>query len=146
MHTTWLLNFEYVKKSPQGELASKFLEALAFFAPNESHEELINCKLLSTNITCNFPLVKSQIVDILTKFSLFQRKSHKSLGLHRLVQEVICTKMTLQETVTSILAAAKLLYQAFRDCPSPDEIVVYVTSSEQKQPSVLLTNQSHFYW
>lgn len=54
--------------------------------------------------------------------------------------------MTLQETVTSILTAARLLHQAFRDCPSPDEVVVYVTSSEQKQPSVLLTNQSHFYW
>ena len=29
VHTTWLLNFEYVKKSPQGELASKFLDTLA---------------------------------------------------------------------------------------------------------------------
>ena len=53
VHTTWLLNFEYVKKSPQGELASKFLEASAFFAPNEIQEELINCELLSTDKTSN---------------------------------------------------------------------------------------------
>ena len=140
MHTTWLLNFEYVKKSPQGELASKFLEASAFFAPNEIQEELINCELLSTDKTSNILLMKNQIVEVLTKFSLFQRKSNRTQ-----VQEVIRNKMTFQETATSMRSAVKLLYQAFRNCPSPDEVLVYVSSSDQEQPSAFLTNQSLFY-
>ena len=74
VHTTWLLNFEYVKKSPLGELASIFLKASAFFASNEINEELVICEVLSTDQSCNLPFVKNQIVDILTKFSLFQRK------------------------------------------------------------------------
>ena len=145
VHTTWLLNFEYVKKSPQGELASKFLEASAFFAPNEIQEELINCELLSTDKTSNILLMKNQIVEVLTKFSLFQRKSNRTLALHRLVQEVIRNKMTFQETANSMRSAVKLLYQAFRNCPSPDEVLVYVSSSDQEQPSAFLTNQSLFY-
>ena len=145
VHTTWLLNFEYVKKSPQGELASKFLEASAFFAPNEIQDELINCELLSVDKTSSILLMKNQIVEVLTKFSLFQRKSNRTLALHRLVQEVIRNKMTFQETATSMLTAVKLLHQAFRDCPSPDEVLVYVSSSEQEQPSAFLTNQSLFY-
>ena len=145
VHTTWLLNFEYVKKSPQGELASKFLEASAFFAPNEIQEELINCELLSTDKTSNTLLMKNQIVEVLTKFSLFQRKNNKTLALHRLVQEVIRNKMTFQETATSMRTAVKLLHKAFRDCPSPDEILVYVSSTDQEQPSAFLTNQSLFY-
>ena len=145
VHTTWLLNFEYVKTSPKGELASKFLEASAFFAPNEIQEELINCQLLSTKTTCSFPLVKRQIVEILTKFSLFQRRSNESLELHRLVQEVLRNRITHQETATSILTAAKLLHQAFQDCPSPKEVLGYIKSSELEQPSAFLTNQSLFY-
>ena len=145
VHTTWLLNFEYVKKSPQGELASKFLGASAFFAPNEIQEELINCEQLSTDKTSKILLMKNQIVEVLTKFSLFQRKSNRTLALHRLVQEVIRNKMTFQETATSMCTAVKLLHQAFRDCPSPDEVLVCVSSSDQEQPSAFLTNQSRFY-
>ena len=145
VHTTWLLNFDYVKKSPQGELASKFLEASAFFAPNEIQEELINCELLSVDKTSSILLMKNQIVEVLTKFSLFQRKSNRTLALHRLVQEVIRNKMTFQETATSMRTAVKLLYQAFQDCPSPDKVLVYVSSSDQEQPSAFLTNQSLFY-
>ena len=145
VHTTWLLNFEYVKTSPKGELASKFLEASAFFAPNEIQEELINCQLLFTKTTCSFSLVKSQIVEILTKFSLFQRRSNRSLELHRLVQEVLRNRITHQETATAILTAAKLLHQAFQDCPSPKEVLGYIKKSELEQPSAFLTNQSLFY-
>ena len=139
------LNFENVKKSPQGELASRFLQASAFFAPNEIQEDLINCDVLSTYDICNFPIVKSQIVEILTKFSLFHRKSSRSLGLHHLVQEVMRNKMSIQETVTSMLTAVKLFYRSFQDCPSPDEVLSYSTSTEQEQPSAFLTNKSRFF-
>ena len=147
VHTTWLLNLEYVKKSPQGELASRFLQASTFFTPNEIQEDLINCDVLSTDAICNFPIVKNQIVEILTKFSLFHRKSSRSLGLHHLVQEVMRNKMSIQETVTPMLTAVKLLHYSFQDCPLPDEVLSYITSTEQGQPSAFLTNRSRlFLW
>ena len=136
---TWLINFEYVRKSPQGELATRFLHAAAFFAPNEIQEKLINCELFSSDHLShqnyNFALLRNEIVEILTKFSLFQRKSCSSLGLHRLVQEVIRNRMTIEETASSLLKAVQLLHQSFRGSPSPDQILVDITASDQKQPS-----------
>ena len=149
VHTTWLINFEYVRKSPQGELATRFLHAAAFFAPNEIQEKLINCELFSSDHLShqndNFALLRNEIVEILTKFSLFQRKSCSSLGLHRLVQEVIRNRMTIEETASSLLKAVQLLHQSFRGSPSPDQILVDITASDQKQPSASLTNPSLFY-
>ena len=149
VHTTWLLNFEYVRKSPHGEVASSFVQAAAFLAPNEIQEELINSQLLSADDPSrhrfNRPLMKTQIVEILTKFSLFQRKSSRSLGLHRLVQEVIRNRMTIQETSSTLLTAVRILHQSFRDCPSPDQILADVTTSVTEQPSVSLANPSLFY-
>ena len=79
VHTTWLMNFEYVKNLLLGEVASSFVQASAFLAPHEIQEKLINLELLSLENTSgqsiNPPVIKTQIVEILTKFSLFQRKS-----------------------------------------------------------------------
>ena len=35
VHTTWLINFEYIKNSPHGEFACRFVQAAAFLAPDE---------------------------------------------------------------------------------------------------------------
>lgn len=150
VHTTWLLNFEYVRKSPHGAIASTFVEASAFLAPNEIQEELINSQLLTdadqSGQSCNWlPLMKYHVIETLTKFSLFQRTSSRSLELHRLVQEVIRNRMTMEETSSSLIRAVKILFQAFRDCPSPDRILQYVTVSLQEQPSAHVANPSLFY-
>lgn len=149
VHTTWLLNFEYVRNSPHGEMASRFLQAAAFLSPNEIQEELINCQQLSANDpslqSFNLPLMVNHIVEILTKFSLFQRKSSKALGVHRLVQEVIRSRMTVDETACSLLRAVRLLYQSFRDCPSPDQILLDITSRVEQQPSTFVANPSQFF-
>ena len=101
VHTTWLMNLEYVKRSPHGPMASRFMHIAAFLEPTEIPEELIIPPLLSVDDpSCKnwkLPLIKNHIVEILTKFSLFQRKSTKSLSLHRLVQEVIRNRMTVEE-------------------------------------------------
>ena len=147
VHTTWLLNFEYVSKSPHREVATSFVQTAAFLAPNEIQEELINSQLLSADHPpChNFNLKKSEIVEVLTKFSLFQRKTAKSLGLHRLVQEVIRNRMTAEETASSLLTAVRILSQSFRDCPSPDRILTDITASVQERASLLVSNPSLFY-
>ena len=147
VHTTWILNFDYVTKSSHGDIASHFVETAAFLEPNEIHEELINCQLLSTDessrSSSNFSLLmKCQIVDILTKFSLFQRKSSNTLGIHRLVQEVIRSRMTIKETASSLLRAVNLLHQAFRDNPSPDQIPLDIVAGVKEQPSTAVPNPS----
>ena len=149
VHTTWLMNFEYVERSPHGPMASRFMHIAAFLEPTEIPEELIIPPLLSVDDpsckNCKLPLIKNHIVEILTKFSLFQRKSTKSLSLHRLVQEVICNRMTVEEVALSLHGAVKILHQSFRDCPSPDQIILDITKSVEKQPSSVVTNPSRFH-
>ena len=150
VHTTWLLNFEYVRKSSHGEVASRFMEAAAFLEPNEIQDGLINLPLLSnekpSQQECYHSVVtKNEVVEILTKFSLFQRKGPNSFGLHRLVQEVIRSMMTVEETASSLLRAVNLLYQAFRDCPSPDQILLDIAANAHEQPSAAINNPSLFF-
>ena len=149
VHTTWLLNFEYVRKSLNGELASSFIQAAAFLEPNEIQEKLINTQLFSADDlsreTSDFDLVKKQIIDILTKFSLFQRKAYHSLGLHRLVQEVIRSRMNNKETASSLLRAVAVLHHSFNVCPSPDQILADITVGVKEQASESIANPSRFH-
>ena len=116
VHTTWLLNFDYVKKSRYGEIAIRFVHAAAFLDPDEIHEGLINAELLSPDAADEkkkeVPLRNNQIVEVLTKFSLFQRKSVKCMRLHRVVQQVIRGTMASQETATAMCTAFQLLKNA----------------------------------
>ena len=116
VHTTWLLNFEYVKNSKYGEIATRFVHAAAFFDPDEIHEGLINAVLLSRFVPDgkkkDLPLTNSHIVDVLTKFSLFQRKSVRCLRLHRVVQEVIRASMKPEEIAKAVCTSFQLLKNA----------------------------------
>ena len=66
------MNLEYVKRSPHGPMASRFMHIAAFLEPTEIPEELIVLPLLSVDDpSCknwNLPLMKNHIVEILTKF------------------------------------------------------------------------------
>ena len=149
VHTTWLLNFEYVRKSPHGEIASRFVQAAAFLAPNEIQEELINVRLLSdddpSSQNYDLPLTRNHIIETLTKFSLFHRKSPRSLGLHRLVQEVVRDRMTFEETASSLIRSVRIVHQSFNDCPSPDQFLTDIIPSVPEQPSALVVNPSQLY-
>ena len=149
VHTTWLMNFEYVKNSPYGEEASSFVQASAFLASHEIQEELINLELLSvenkSGQSVNHFLLKTQIMEILTKFSLYQRKSANSLSLHRLVQEVVRNRMSIEENALSLLRAIRLLHRSFHDCPSPDEILTDVVGSVPERASASVVDPSRYY-
>ena len=116
VHTTWLLNFDYVKKSRHGEIASRFVHVAAFLDPDEIHERLINAELLSPDAADDekkeLPLVNNYIVEVLTKFSLFQRKSVGCMRLHRVVQQVIRSTMASQEIATAMCTTFQLLKNA----------------------------------
>ena len=116
VHTTWLLNFEYVKTSKYGEIATRFVHAAAFFDPDEIYEGLINAELLSRDVLDGnereFPLTNSLIVEVLTKFSLFQRKSVGFIRIHRLVQEFIRGTMKSEEITKAVLTSFQLIKNA----------------------------------
>ena len=117
VHTTWLLNFEYVRNSKYGEIATRFVQAAAFLDPDEIHEGHINAELLlGTDVVAEkkreLPLTNNQIVEVLTKFSLFQRKSVGCMRLHRLVQQVIRGTMTSQEVDKTMYTTFQLLKKA----------------------------------
>jgi hypothetical protein len=42
VHTTWLINMEYIKKNSNGQAAVRFMNACSFFDGNEIEEELMN--------------------------------------------------------------------------------------------------------
>ena len=123
VHTTWLLNFDYVKKSRHGEIASRFVHAAAFLDPDEIHERLINAELLSPDAADDeikeLPLVNNYIVEVLTKFSLFQRKSVGCMRLHRVVQQVIRSTMASQEIATAMCTTFQLLKNAASSAREP---------------------------
>ena len=116
VHTTWLLNFEYVKNSKYGEIATRFVHAAAFFDPDEIYEGLINAELLSRDVLDGkereLPLTNSLIVEVLTKFSLFQRKSVGFIRIHRLVQEVIRGTMKSEEITKAMRTSFQLIKNA----------------------------------
>ena len=116
VHTTWLLNFEYVKTSKYGEIATRFVRAAAFFDPDEIYEGLINAELLSRDVLDGkereLPLTNSLIVEVLTKFSLFQRKSVGFFRIHRLVQEVIRGTMKSEEITKAMRTSFQLIKNA----------------------------------
>ncbi|CAH3046382.1 unnamed protein product, partial [Pocillopora meandrina] len=114
VHTTWLLNFEYVRNSRYGEIATRFVHAAAFLDPDEIDERLINAELLATDVVAEreLPLRNDQIVQVLTKFSLFQRKSVGCMRIHRLVQQVIRGTMTSQELEKAMNTTFQLLKKA----------------------------------
>ena len=116
VHTTWLLNFEYVKTSKYGEIATRFVHAAAFFDPDEIYEGLINAELLSRDVLDGkereLPLTNSLIVEVLTKFSLFQRKSVGFIRIHRVVQEVIRGTMKSEQITKAMRTSFQLIKNA----------------------------------
>ena len=130
VHTTWLLNFEHMKNSKYGDKATRFVQVAAFLDPDEIHEDLIN-SLLSSDVPDEkkeeSPLIINHIVEVLTKFSLFQRKSSGCLMLHRVVQDVIRSRMTSEEIRSTLRGAVGMLSVAARsisDSESAGEVSV----------------------
>ena len=149
VRTTWLLNFERIRKEEHGMIAIRFLNASAFMNPNEIQRELINvgkpqvddkeyCEHVSSL------LGSREVLKLLTDFSLFKETHNSSLTVHRLVQEVILENLGPREKVESIVDAARLLNMAFSKCPSPDSLSENGVEHNDR-PSLHSTDFSRFY-
>ena len=149
VHTTWLLNFDYIKQSPRGNVAARFFRACAFFHPTEIQNELINPGKPTIEDEAyqeyvSSPLGSSHILKLLTDFSLF-KENRNSLCVHRLVQEVIRDNFQPEEYVLSFVDAVRLLSYAFSCLRSPDELLTSVVSEQRDRASLQATNPSLFH-
>ena len=128
VHTTWLINIEYIKKSPDGPAAVRFMNACSFFDGNEIEEELINVGTPEVEDVeyrkCVLsPLGCREVLNVLTDFSLFTYVGAHSVCTHRLVQELVWENLTPESKAESFIDAVRMLSYAFSKCFSPSNLV-----------------------
>ena len=121
IHTTWLMNFEYVKE--RSPAAAKIMRISAFFesecipfnvinpgSPEFNQEELRGCSFSYTDI--------GDILKILSSYSLFTvDHQYKLFRVHKLVQEVVRETLTESERIKTLLGCVRVLRFAFLQFP-----------------------------
>ncbi|CAG2196364.1 unnamed protein product [Mytilus edulis] len=113
--TTWKLNIDYITRQSENEgLGSPFVDDSSLV---EVLDDEIGCK---------------QVIEILTRFSLFQRKSDSSLSVHRLVQEVIRDDMHDTHRCLILQHAMRMVNKALYSSQSPVD-VMYNDDSNTKE-------------
>ncbi|CAH3016224.1 unnamed protein product [Porites evermanni] len=116
VHTTWELNFEFVKE--QSPAAASMMQISAFLdsenvpidvinpgLPELDQEELRECARSKIDI--------ASILKVLSSYSLYS-VDHRSkvFSVHKLVQEVVRTSLTPSQREEALLAATRVVYWA----------------------------------
>lgn len=110
VHTTWVMNFDSISKDElYGDLASRFVNVSAYLAPDNIPFALINDGLCTVGEKS--PTVSDDdvypIVDLLTLLSLFKEGAGSCLSIHRMVQEVVRDRVSVDlETKMKVLSCA----------------------------------------
>ncbi|CAB4030342.1 Stress-induced-phospho 1 [Paramuricea clavata] len=153
VHTTWLINMEYMKKSPDGQAAVRFMNACSFFDGNEIEKELINVGTpevedVAYRKCVSSPLGCLEILKLLTDFSLFTYVQAHSVNTHRLVQELVRESLNPESKAASFTDAVRMLSYAFSNCSSPSSLVSPGEMNDEEQEisfSDLPTSPSVYY-
>ena len=128
VHTTWLLNFDHISRISEemslGEVPILVMQVCAFLGPDDIPYELINEGLnkeeSSTADSGSRDLWdQSEVVSLLTRFSLFQRFGTNSFNVHRLVQEVIRSQLEKETEMKVLSCAVHILHFALVHTRSP---------------------------
>ena len=97
-------------------IATRFVHAAAFFDPDEIFEGLINAEQLSRDVLDGkekeLPLTNSLILEVMTKFSLLQRKSVGFIRIHCVVQKVIRGTMKSEQITKAMRTSFQLIKNA----------------------------------
>ena len=152
VHTTWLINMEYMKKRPNGQAAIRFMNATSFFNGSEIEEELVNVGTpevgdVAYGKCVSSPLGCRQVLKLLTDFSLFTYVDAHSVRTHRLVQELVRESLNPESKAESFTDAVRMLSYAFSKCSSPSNLVNLdekIGAEHNISPSNL-PNSVHFY-
>ncbi len=153
VHTTWLINMEYMKKNPNGDAAVRFMNASSFFNGNEIEEKLINVGTpevedVAYRKCVSSPLGCRQVIKLLTDFSLFSYVEVGSIRTHRLIQELVRENRDPESKAESFIDALRMLSYALSKCFSPSDLVRSEESNGEEQKiaiSDLPKSPSHFY-
>ena len=153
VHTTWLINMEYIKKRPNGHAAIRFMNATSFFNGSEIEEELVNIgrpevEDVAYRECVSSPLGCRQVLKLLTDFSLFTYVEARSVSTHRLVQELVRESLDPSSKAESFTDAMRMLSYAFSECSSPSNLVnLDERIGEERNISSfdLPSSPSHFY-
>ena len=153
VHTTWLINMDYMKKKAIGPVAVRFMNACSFFNRNEIEQELINVGTPEVeddkyHKCVSSPLGRYQILKLLTDFSLFTHVTAQSIRAHRLVLELVQERLDEKAKAETFSDAVRLLSCAFSKCSSPSNHVSLDESNDEEQ-NIYFSNvpdsPSHFY-
>ena len=120
-HTTWVMNFEYVKE--RSPAAAKIMRISAFFesefipfnvinrgSPECNQEELRECSFSYSDI-CD-------ILKVLSSYSLFSVNHQcKLFRVHKLVQEVVRDSLTKSERIKTLVECVRVLRFALLQFP-----------------------------
>ena len=153
VHTTWLINMEYMKKRPNGQAAIRFMNATSFFNGSEIEEELVNVGTpevedVAYRKCVSSPLGRRQVLKLLTDFSLFTYVEAHSVSTHRLVQELVRESLNPESKAESFTDAVRMLSYAFSKCSSPSNLANLDERTGEEQvisSSDLPSCPSHFY-
>ncbi|XP_053406876.1 uncharacterized protein LOC128559415 [Mercenaria mercenaria] len=131
VQTTWKLNFDYIKKQSEeediGSAAVTVMETSAFLYADEIPLTILNVgspKICDEDLLDAFQeeIGVKQVVEILARFSLFNRCGDSTIYVHRLVQEVIRENMTDSDRKAFILqCATRMINKALERTQSPRE-------------------------
>ena len=138
VHTTWKINLDYIKMSPYGPPAVRFMNACSFFNGNEIEEQLLNVgKPALEDIVYRecvlSPLGPRQVLKPLTDFSLFTYVDQaQSVSTHRLVQDLLRENLDPESKVNAFGDAVRILNHAFSKSPSPTSVINLNESEKEK--------------
>ncbi|CAB4013304.1 Small glutamine-rich tetratricopeptide repeat-containing alpha [Paramuricea clavata] len=154
VHTTWLINMEYIKKNPNGQAAVRFMNACSFFDGNEIDEELMNIGTPAVEDVAyrkcvSSPLGCREVLKLLTDFSLFTYVEVHSVSTHRLVQELVWESLTPESKAESFIDAVRMLSFVFSKCFSPSNHVTLDEKNDTQQNIISFSDPpsspSHFF-
>ena len=138
---TWMINFEYIRQMSAeygyGKAAATVMQVAGYLGPDDIPVEIINKgdPLLDSKDLpdcLDSELGQKEILEILTKFSLFQYSKNDDsecvLSVHRLIQEVIRTTLSEHTDAESMLRkvlvdAIRLVNGAFKNVTTPEMIL-----------------------
>ena len=132
--TTWHLNIEYIKIQSEdeglGSAAITVMEIVSFLFADDIPVDIINVGMPQIDDddfidALQDSLGVKQIVEILTRFSLFQIYDQDTLSVHRLVQEVIRNDIDDPIQLKRVLGyATRMVNKALQSNESPYNTLV----------------------
>lgn len=133
--TTWQLNMDYIRSQSEAEglgtSAVIVMKVASFLFADDMPAEIFNGGEPKINDeeayeTLRDPVGIKHAVEILTRFSLFQRYRSDSLSVHRLVQEVIRSSIDRNEKKIVLQCAIRMINEALMSTTTPHTAILEI--------------------